>query len=73
VVAAAFGADVVEKHITLGRDLPGTDHVLSADPEQLAEMVRQIRQVEVLLGSPAKAITPAEGEIQGFLRGRFRH
>ena len=57
VAAVAMGAQVIEKHITLDRQTPvinyrqgkeylGTDHVLSIEPEELQEMVRQIREVE---------------------------
>lgn len=71
VVAAALGAEVIEKHFTLDKRLPGTDHVLSVDPPQLKEMVRQIRQVETLLGDPSRKPTEAEKKIIQFVRNRF--
>lgn len=43
VAAAALGADVVEKHLTLDRTLPGPDQSCSADPKEFAAMVREIR------------------------------
>ena len=73
VAAVARGADVIEEHITLGHDLPGTDHIFSADPDELEQMVKQIRTLEVLLGSPDKQLSPGEAELQEFLRNRFRH
>lgn len=73
VAAVARGAEVIEKHITLGYKLPGTDHILSADPDALAEIVKQIRAVETLLGSPEKKLTAVEEEMQGFMRNRFCH
>lgn len=73
VAAAASGADVIEKHITLDKTLPGTDHILSADPDELVEMVKQIRMVETLLGSSEKRLTPAEAKNQRFMRTRFHH
>ena len=73
VAAVAMGADVIEKHITLDKRLPGTDHVLSADPDELAEMVRQIRLVETLRGAPQKRLTSEEAKVQSFMRRRFSH
>jgi N,N'-diacetyllegionaminate synthase len=73
VAAVARGAEVVEKHITLGKDLEGTDHILSADPGELPEMVRQIRLVETMLGSSERILTVAEAEHRTFLRERFHH
>jgi sialic acid synthase SpsE len=71
VVAVALGAEVIEKHFTLDKSLPGTDHVLSVVPEELREMVRMIREVEMLLGSPVKEPTPSERSITTFVRSRF--
>lgn len=71
VVAVALGAEVVEKHFTLDKSLPGTDHVLSVTPDELREMVGMIREVEVLLGSPVKEPTASERSIVEFVRSRF--
>lgn len=73
VAAVAMGAEVIEKHITLDKGLPGTDHILSADPDELAEMVKQIRVVETLRGTPQKELMPDEAKIQTFMRKRFSH
>ena len=64
---------MVEKHITLDKALEGTDHILSADPVELATMIREIRLVERMLGDGTKALTPLEAENQKFLRERFQH
>ncbi len=71
VAAAALGAEVIEKHFTVDRSLPGTDHMLSATPDEFRSMVNQIREVGVLLGSARKQPVPAELEIRDFVRGRF--
>jgi N,N'-diacetyllegionaminate synthase len=71
VVGVALGATVIEKHFTLDRSLPGTDHVLSVTPEELDQLVRLIRAAEVLLGSAEKRPVPAELEIRDFVRRRF--
>lgn len=55
IAAVAKGAQIIEKHFTLDRKLPGPDHRASLEPEELQEMIRSIRQVEKALGSPLKA------------------
>lgn len=49
VAAAALGAEIIEKHLTFDKTAPGPDHSCSAEPEEFAEMVRQIRRVESML------------------------
>lgn len=71
VIAVALGAQVVEKHFTLDKSLPGTDHVLSLTPSELQEMVRMIREVEMLLGDPHKEPTVSERPVIHFVRSRF--
>jgi N,N'-diacetyllegionaminate synthase len=60
-VAVALGARIVEKHFTLDHDYSDfRDHKLSADPEELAELVRRVRQASALLGTQGKAVQAAE-------------
>jgi N,N'-diacetyllegionaminate synthase len=49
IAAVALGATVIEKHFTLDRNLPGPDHKASLEPNELAHMVRSIRNVELAL------------------------
>ena len=58
--AVALGAQVIEKHLTLDRTLPGPDHAASLEPDEFASMVAGIRAIEVALGQPVKAPTPLE-------------
>lgn len=60
VAAAALGAEVVEKHFTLSRELPGPDHKASLEPSELREMVSQIRHIDEALGSGHKTVTDSE-------------
>lgn len=62
VAAVALGARIIEKHITLDKTAQGPDHACSAEPEEFAEMVRQIRRVEKMLGDGVKRIMPSEAE-----------
>lgn len=45
VIAAAFGAEVIEKHFTLDRRLAGPDQICSIEPNELNEMVAEIRSI----------------------------
>ena len=43
VAAVALGAQVIEKHFTLNNDLPGPDHSFAILPNELKQMVKNIR------------------------------
>jgi sialic acid synthase SpsE len=60
VYAVAVGAKVIEKHFTLDRAMTGPDHALSADPQQLAQMVSRIRELEAVLGQSDFGVYSAE-------------
>jgi len=60
LAAAALGACVIEKHITLDRSLTGPDQQASLEPADLAAMVRGIRDVEAALGHGRKVPAPSE-------------
>lgn len=60
VAAVALGAEVIEKHFTLDRSLPGPDHAASLEPVELQQMVAAIRHVEVALGTGIKSPAPCE-------------
>ena len=60
VAAAALGAQVIEKHFTLDKALPGPDHRASLDPTELAAMVKAVRHIEEALGSGDKTVAESE-------------
>ncbi len=60
IAAAALGAEVIEKHFTLNRALPGPDHAASLEPDELRQMVVSIRHVEDALGNGIKTPAPCE-------------
>ena len=62
VAAVAMGAEVIEKHFTLDRNMPGPDHKASLEPDELKELVNAIRNVEKALGDGNKK--PTESELQ---------
>ncbi len=82
LVAAAMGAEVIEKHFTLDRQTPihnyiekkeymGTDHVLSVEPEALGRMVELIRRMEICQGDMEWYRSEGEIILCDFLRERY--
>lgn len=57
VAAVANGAQVIEKHLTYDKTAIGPDHASSLDGPEFSEMVRNIRNVELALGSFEKKPT----------------
>lgn len=68
VAAVAMGATVIEKHFTLDRNLPGPDHKASLEPDELAELITRIRDVEHALGSPIKQPNASELPVRELVR-----
>lgn len=60
LAAVARGAKVIEKHFTSDRTLPGPDHKASLEPEELRQLVKQIRDIEQSLGDGIKRPTASE-------------
>lgn len=50
IAAVALGANVIEKHFTLNRNMAGPDHKASLEPEELKAMVKAIRNIEKAIG-----------------------
>lgn len=62
VAAVAMGASVIEKHFTLDRNMEGPDHKASVEPNELAQMISYIRNVELAMGDGVKEPTKSESE-----------
>lgn len=61
IAAVARGACVIEKHFTIDRGMEGNDHKVSLLPDEFAEMVRGIRDIEEAMGlDTARAVTQGE-------------
>ena len=58
--AVALGAEVIEKHITLNKDMKGPDHKASLEEKEFKLMVKRIRVLEKLLGNEKKEPTLLE-------------
>ena len=68
VAAVALGATSIERHITLGRTMYGSDQAASLEPAGLRHLVGAIRKVEVALGDGQKRVIEAELPIAKKLR-----
>jgi N-acetylneuraminate synthase len=66
VTATALGASVIEKHFTLDKKLPGPDHSFALNPDELAEMVKSIRNTEKCLGEGKKIVLNEELELRDY-------
>ena len=60
LAAVALGAVMVERHITLDRDMWGSDQAASLEPQQFVDLVRDLRTVERALGDGNKRVMPGE-------------
>ncbi|PYR01588.1 MAG: polyhydroxyalkanoate biosynthesis repressor PhaR [Acidobacteria bacterium] len=61
--AAANGANLLEKHFTTSRGLPGPDQQGSIEPSELADLIRGVRAIERGLGA-TKTIQPGEQDVR---------
>jgi len=68
VAAVALGANIIEKHFTLDRNLVGPDHKASLEPKELKLMVKSIRNIEQSLGSKIKKPSSSEAKNKYIVR-----
>tara|TARA_Y100001937_G_scaffold98966_1_gene135142 strand:- start:13168 stop:14175 length:1008 start_codon:yes stop_codon:yes gene_type:complete len=66
-IAVALGAEVIEKHYTIDRSLSGPDHPFAIEPDELKEMVKNIRLVEKMMNIKSEQYTKSE---KGFSMAR---
>jgi N,N'-diacetyllegionaminate synthase len=68
LAAVALGAQILEKHFTLDRSLPGPDHSASLEPGELRSLVKGVRTVEAAIGHGRKEPRPAEADVAAVSR-----
>jgi N,N'-diacetyllegionaminate synthase len=69
LLSVGLGARLIEKHFTLRKDFSDfRDHQLSADPAEMADLVRQVRFAERLLGDGRKQLAAVEEPIRDAIR-----
>lgn len=61
IAAVAMGATLIEKHFTISRNNEGPDHKASLEPDELFNLVENIRKIQISLGDGDKK--PQKGEL----------
>ncbi|MDA9421456.1 acetylneuraminic acid synthetase [Bradyrhizobium sp. CCBAU 53380] len=61
--AVALGAVIIERHITLDREMEGPDHAASLEPEEFKALVSGIREVEAARGEKLAERALSQGEL----------
>jgi sialic acid synthase SpsE len=70
VASVAAGAVMIEKHYTLDRSHPGPDHPFAIEPNELADLVRQVRDVEAAMGDGIKRGPTEEEAAEMYTKAR---
>jgi N,N'-diacetyllegionaminate synthase len=68
-ISVIYGAKVIEKHFTLNKNQSSfRDHKLSADPNEMKQLVKNIRNIEMMIGDGEKKIEKGERDSIKFMR-----
>ena len=62
IASVALGAEVIEKHLTLNRNMEGPDHKASLEPEEFSAMIEGIRRIEKAMGDGVKRCSVSEAK-----------
>lgn len=65
-LSVAVGADAIEKHFTLDTSMDGPDHDMSLDPEEMSDLVEEIRRTESILGDGEVRRLETEADTMSF-------
>jgi N-acetylneuraminate synthase len=68
LTAWLLGAEILEKHYTLDKSLPGNDHYHAMDPDDIRVFLRQVETVRSLAGEPDKRVYPWEEQARLYAR-----
>ena len=72
IVATAFGAKIIEKHFTIDKTIRGApDHIISVDPKELSDLVKDVRSAELSLGYYDREISEYEKPAYEFGRRKL--
>ena len=69
VASVLLGASIIERHITLDRNMEGSDHMASVTPWGLFKLVSGIRELEAAYGDGVIQVTESEKAVREKLRG----
>jgi len=71
LTATMLGASSIERHITLDRSMYGSDQASSLEPDGLKRLVRDLRQLDIILGDGKKKVWDSELVAKKKLRDNF--
>lgn len=71
VTAVALGANIIEKHFCISREIENPDASFSMESQEFADMVKDIRDAEKALGKISYDVTPQEMENRKFRKSIF--
>lgn len=71
IAAAALGACIIEKHLTLSRSIKGPDSEFSLEPHEFKAMVDAVRTAELAIGKPEFQVGEKEKATRAFRRSLF--
>lgn len=63
IAAVTLGALIIEKHFSLDRNMSGPDHAASLEPNELTQMVKAIRNIELAINGDGFK-NPTKSEIK---------
>ncbi|OUJ18091.1 Sialic acid synthase [Methanonatronarchaeum thermophilum] len=70
LVAAALGAKVIERHITIDRAMWGSDQSASLDRPGLRRLIRDVKNIPKMLGNEEKTVYENEEKVMKKLRNK---
>ena len=68
LAAVTLGAEIIEKHFTIDKNLPGPDHKSSIETEEFALLIKNIKELKMSLGSGVKLPTVTEINNRNIIR-----
>lgn len=71
MLAIALGAEILEKHITLNRFLPGKDQEMSSVPHEFRQLVDWAKSVEIMRGVTQPGLSEDEMKLRGIYIGKW--
>jgi N-acetylneuraminate synthase len=71
VTSVALGGTIIEKHMTMSRDIPGPDSPFSLEPHEFRQMVDAVRIAEKAVGQVTYGVGPSELKSRAFRRSLF--
>lgn len=67
-LAAAAGAQIIERHFTLDNEMEGTDQKASLDAQAFSLMCADLKNIELIMGNYLPKVYPSEMEVAKKLR-----